>query len=30
LDWFNFYIWNQPIPKDSPLNGSSELDPATK
>jgi len=26
LDWFNFYIWNEPIPKDSPLNGSSELD----
>jgi dipeptidyl aminopeptidase/acylaminoacyl peptidase len=26
LDWFNFYIWNEPIPKDSPLNGSSEMD----
>jgi dipeptidyl aminopeptidase/acylaminoacyl peptidase len=26
LDWFNFYIWNEPIPKDSPLNGSSEQD----
>jgi len=25
LDWFNHYIWNEPIPKDSPLNGSSEL-----
>jgi dipeptidyl aminopeptidase/acylaminoacyl peptidase len=25
LDWFNFYIWNQPIPKDSSLYGSSEL-----
>ena len=25
LDWFNHYIWNQPIPEDSPLNGSSEL-----
>jgi dipeptidyl aminopeptidase/acylaminoacyl peptidase len=28
LDWFNHYIWNDPIPKDSPLYGSSELDPA--
>jgi dipeptidyl aminopeptidase/acylaminoacyl peptidase len=28
LDWFNFYIWNQPIPKDSPLYGSSELETA--
>jgi dipeptidyl aminopeptidase/acylaminoacyl peptidase len=28
LDWFNHYIWNQPIPKDSPLFGTSELDPA--
>jgi dipeptidyl aminopeptidase/acylaminoacyl peptidase len=28
LDWFNHYIWNQPIPKDSPLYGTSELDPA--
>jgi len=26
LDWFNYYIWNQPIPKDSPLYGLSELD----
>jgi dipeptidyl aminopeptidase/acylaminoacyl peptidase len=26
LDWFNHYIWNQPVPKDSPLYGSSELD----
>jgi dipeptidyl aminopeptidase/acylaminoacyl peptidase len=24
LDWFSFYIWNEPIPKDSPLYGSSE------
>jgi dipeptidyl aminopeptidase/acylaminoacyl peptidase len=24
LDWFNHYIWNEPIPKDSPLYGSSE------
>jgi len=27
LDWFNFYIWNEPIPKDSPLYGSSEMEP---
>jgi dipeptidyl aminopeptidase/acylaminoacyl peptidase len=26
LDWFNFYIWNEPIPTDSPLNGTSELE----
>lgn len=26
LDWFNHYIWNEPIPKDSPLNGTSELE----
>jgi len=26
LDWFNFYIWNEPIPRDSPLNGSGEQD----
>jgi len=25
LDWFDHYIWNEPIPKDSPINGSSEL-----
>ena len=25
LDWFNHYIWNEPIPKDSPLDGCSEL-----
>ena len=25
LDWFNHYIWNVPIPKDSALYGSSEL-----
>ncbi len=28
LDWFNFYIWNEAIPKDSPLYGSSELEPS--
>jgi dipeptidyl aminopeptidase/acylaminoacyl peptidase len=26
LDWFNHYIWNEPIPKDSPLRGTSELE----
>ena len=26
LDWFSHYIWNEPIPKDSPLYGSSELE----
>jgi dipeptidyl aminopeptidase/acylaminoacyl peptidase len=26
LDWFNYYIWNEPIPKDSPLYGTSELE----
>jgi dipeptidyl aminopeptidase/acylaminoacyl peptidase len=25
-DWFNFYIWNEPIPKDSALYGGSELE----
>ncbi|HTP70485.1 MAG TPA: S9 family peptidase [Dongiaceae bacterium] len=25
LDWFNHYIWNEPMPKDSPLHGASEL-----
>jgi dipeptidyl aminopeptidase/acylaminoacyl peptidase len=25
LDWFNYYIWNEPIPKDSPLWGTSEF-----
>jgi dipeptidyl aminopeptidase/acylaminoacyl peptidase len=25
LDWFSHYIWNEPIPKDSPLFGISEL-----
>ena len=25
LDWFDHYIWNEPVPKDSPINGSSEL-----
>jgi dipeptidyl aminopeptidase/acylaminoacyl peptidase len=24
-DWFNFYIWNEPIPKDSALYGASEF-----
>lgn len=28
LDWFSHYIWNEPIPKDSPLYGSSELEAA--
>lgn len=28
LDWFNHYIWNEPIPKDSPIYGASELEPA--
>jgi dipeptidyl aminopeptidase/acylaminoacyl peptidase len=28
LDWFSHYIWNEPIPKDSPLYGSSELETA--
>jgi dipeptidyl aminopeptidase/acylaminoacyl peptidase len=27
LDWFSHYIWNEPIPKDSALYGSSELEP---
>ncbi len=26
LDWFSFYLWNEPIPKNSPLNGSSEIE----
>jgi len=25
LDWFNHFIWNEPIPKDSPIYGTSEL-----
>jgi len=25
LDWFNHYIWNEPIPNDSPIYGTSEL-----
>jgi dipeptidyl aminopeptidase/acylaminoacyl peptidase len=29
LDWFSFYIWNEPIPKDSPLSGSSEMEAAS-
>ncbi len=28
LDWFNHYIWNEPIPKDSPIYGTSELETA--
>jgi len=28
LDWFNHYIWGEEFPKDSPLLGSSELEPA--
>jgi dipeptidyl aminopeptidase/acylaminoacyl peptidase len=28
LDWFNHFIWNEPIPRDSALYGSSELDTA--
>jgi len=28
LDWFSHYIWGDPFPKDSPLLGSSELQPA--
>jgi dipeptidyl aminopeptidase/acylaminoacyl peptidase len=28
LDWFSHYIWNEPIPKDSALYGSSELETA--
>lgn len=26
-DWFSFYIWNEPIPKNSPLYGASESSP---
>jgi dipeptidyl aminopeptidase/acylaminoacyl peptidase len=26
LDWFGHYIWNEPLPKDSALYGSSELE----
>jgi len=26
LDWFFHYIWNEPIPKDSPIYGTSELE----
>ncbi len=26
LDWFSYYIWNEPIPAESPLYGSSELE----
>ncbi len=28
LDWFSHYVWNEPIPKDSALYGSSELEAA--
>jgi len=28
LDWFSHFIWNEPIPKDSALYGSSELETA--
>jgi dipeptidyl aminopeptidase/acylaminoacyl peptidase len=28
LDWFGHFIWNEPIPKDSALYGSSELETA--
>jgi dipeptidyl aminopeptidase/acylaminoacyl peptidase len=28
LDWFAHFIWNEPIPKDSALYGTSELEPA--
>jgi dipeptidyl aminopeptidase/acylaminoacyl peptidase len=27
LDWFSHYIWGEAIPKDSPINGTSELEP---
>jgi len=26
LDWFNYYIWKEPIPNDSPIFGTSELE----
>ena len=26
-DWFSHYIWGEPIPKDSPIYGTSELEP---
>jgi dipeptidyl aminopeptidase/acylaminoacyl peptidase len=26
LDWFSSYIWNEPIPKNSPMYGSSEME----
>jgi len=28
LDWFNHYLWGDAFPKDSPLLGSSQLEPA--
>jgi dipeptidyl aminopeptidase/acylaminoacyl peptidase len=28
LDWFDHYIWNEPIPEDSPIYGSGELETA--
>jgi hypothetical protein len=24
LDWFSHYLWNEPVPQDSPLYGQSE------
>jgi dipeptidyl aminopeptidase/acylaminoacyl peptidase len=26
LDWFNHYIWGEPIPENSPVLGTSELE----
>jgi dipeptidyl aminopeptidase/acylaminoacyl peptidase len=26
LDWFSHYLWNEPVPPDSPLRGSSEVE----
>jgi len=26
LNWFSHYIWKEPIPKDSPILGTSELE----
>lgn len=30
LDWFNHYLWSEPIPKDSPIYGTSELTEVAK
>jgi len=30
LDWFNHYLWGDEIPKDSPILGSSQLEPAAE